>query len=103
MSLRSILLVGAVVATILFGSWGLSQDLRDEVLTGGELTAAQAATLEERLAQNPQDVTSRAQLPGYYFLERRAEPTGTPSTSSGSYATRRSRRCWRGRRGTSLP
>ena len=30
-------------------------------------------------------------------------PTGTPSTSSGSYATRRSRRCWRGRRGTSLP
>ena len=74
MSLRSILLVGAVVATILFGSWGLSEDLRDEVLKGGELTAAQTATLEERLAQNPQDVTSRAQLLGYYFLQYRAEP-----------------------------
>ena len=72
MSLRRLLLIGAVAALTLFGSTGSSQDLGEEVQKGWELTPAQAAALEARLVENPGELAARAQLLGYYFHERRA-------------------------------
>lgn len=72
MSLRRLLLIGAVAAPMLFGSTGSGQDLREEVQKGWELTPAQAAALEARLVANPEELAPRAQLLGYYFGQRRA-------------------------------
>ena len=67
MSLRRMLLVGAIAAPMLLGSGTSAEDLRDDVLKGSELTVEQAAALEQELAANPQDLSARAQLLGYYF------------------------------------
>ena len=67
MSLRRTFLVAAVSAPLLLGSASSAEDLRDDVLKGSELTLEQAAALEQRLAADPQDLSARAQLLGYYF------------------------------------
>ena len=50
------------------------QDLGQEATKGRGLSAAAAAALEVRLRENPQDLTARAQLVGYYYAGRRADP-----------------------------
>ena len=74
MSLRWLLLPSALAIPILFGSPGSAEDLREEVRKGWDLTSEQAAALERQLAGNPQDLSTRAQLLGYYFRQRRADP-----------------------------
>lgn len=51
-----------------------AQDLGREATQGRSLSAAQAATLEARLLDNPQDLRARARLVGYYHASRHADP-----------------------------
>jgi hypothetical protein len=47
---------------------GESEDEGCLALTGGELTAEEARTLEAKVGADPHDLRSRTQLLGYYFL-----------------------------------
>lgn len=69
-----LLLAGALMAGIVPPAAALAQDLDQEATRGRGLSAAEAAALEERLTENPQDLTARAQLVGYYHGHRRASP-----------------------------
>ncbi len=62
MPLHRLFLLGALAALLWFGSPGLTEDLREEALKGWDLTAADAAEGERRLAANPDDLNARAQL-----------------------------------------
>ena len=74
MVLRTLCLVGALATLIPVGSPGFAEDLREEAREGSDLTAEQAAALEARLAANPQDLSARAQLLGYYRGQMRSAP-----------------------------
>jgi len=74
MPVHRLLLLGALAAAFWLGSPGFGEDLREEARKGWDLTVEQAAALEEQLAADPQDVSARAQLLGYYFRQRRADP-----------------------------
>lgn len=54
-------------------------DLHSLALAGGELTAEAAAALEQQIEQNPDDVTARTKLLGYYF-------TGPPGEARRKHA-----------------
>ena len=69
-----LLLAGALAAGIVPPTAAMPQDLDREAARGRGLSATEAAALEERLAANPQDLTARAQLVGYYHGNRRASP-----------------------------
>ena len=70
----AILLAGALLTGIVPGAPGWSQDLGREATKGRSLSASEAATLEARLLDNPQDLSARAQLLGYYYASPRANP-----------------------------
>ena len=74
MTLRWMWFVGALAALMLVGPPGFAEDLRKEAREGFDLTAEEAATLEARLAANPQDLSARAQLLGYYRGQMRSAP-----------------------------
>lgn len=63
--------VAALLAALLIGAPGFAQDLREERLKGADLSAAEAAALEQQLLENPQDLVARARLVGYYQARRR--------------------------------
>ena len=69
-----VLLPGVVVAAGVSSGPAMLQDLREEASKGRDLSAAQAAMLERQLAEAPQSLGARAQLLGYYFRNRRANP-----------------------------
>ncbi len=64
----------ALVISALIATPASAQDLREEAIKGAELTAPQAAALEQQLAENPQNLVARAQLLGYYRAQRRSAP-----------------------------
>lgn len=70
----AILLAGALVISIVSAAPAWPQDLGEEATNGRSLSAAQAAALEQRLLDDPQDLSARAQLVGYYHAARRADP-----------------------------
>ena len=74
MSVHRLLLLGALAAPLWLGSPAFTEDLREEARKGWDLTAEQAAALERQLAANPQELSARAQLLGYYFRNRRIDP-----------------------------
>ena len=74
MPVHRLFLLGALAALLSSGSPGFTEDLREQARKGWDLTVEQAAALEQRLAADPQDVNARAQLLGYYFRQRRADP-----------------------------
>ena len=73
------ILPATLALALLLGAPGASQDLRDEARKGTQLTAAEAAALEERLAANPQDLAVRARLLGYLFRQRTRGSSGAHS------------------------
>ena len=75
MPVHRLLLPGALAALLWLGSPGLGEDLREEALKGWDLTAADAAERERRLAANSDDLNARAQLLGYYFRHQRTDPS----------------------------
>ncbi|MDE2972367.1 MAG: RNA polymerase subunit sigma-24 [Acidobacteriota bacterium] len=75
MPVHRLFLFAALAALLWFGSPGLTEDLRREAHKGWDLTAAEAAALERRLAANPEDLNARAQLLGYYFRHHRTDPS----------------------------
>ncbi len=68
------LLAFALATGIVTAAPAWPQDLGQEAAKGRSLSAAEAATLEARLLDNPQDLRARAQLVGYYHTGRRANP-----------------------------
>lgn len=70
----AILLACTLLTGIVPAAPGWPQDLGREATRGRSLSAAEAATLEARLLDNPQDLRARAQLVGYYHAGRRANP-----------------------------
>lgn len=65
--------VASVLVTLaLLAMPASAQDLREEKRKGQDLTAPQAAALEQQLAENPQNLVARAQLLGYYGAQRGA-------------------------------
>ena len=74
MSVHRLLLLGALAAPLWLGSPAFTEDLREEARRGWDLTAEQAAALERQMAANPQELSARAQLLGYYFRNRRIDP-----------------------------
>ncbi len=48
-----------------------AQDAHQDAMAGGEMDAAQAEKMEAILAENPDDISTRTKLLGYYFLHRR--------------------------------
>ncbi|MDE2972368.1 MAG: hypothetical protein OXU35_08680, partial [Acidobacteriota bacterium] len=68
------LLAFALATGIVTAAPAWPQDLSREAGKGRNLSAAEAAALERRLLDNPQDLTARAQLVGYYHAGRRANP-----------------------------
>jgi tetratricopeptide (TPR) repeat protein len=62
----TILVMGLCTVSLSARSAELSQSVRDAVLAGRNLTPEQVASLEEKLAADPSDVTARTQLLGYY-------------------------------------
>ena len=68
------LLACAWVTGIVAAAPAWPQDLGRLAAQGRSLRAAEAATLERRLLDNPQDLGARAQLVGYYHAGRRADP-----------------------------
>ncbi|MXW37981.1 MAG: hypothetical protein F4Z65_06935 [Acidobacteria bacterium] len=68
------LLAFALATGIVTAAPAWPQDLSREAGKGRNLSAAEAAVLERRLLDNPQDLTARAQLVGYYHAGRRANP-----------------------------
>ena len=75
MSVHRLFLLGALAAFLWWVPAGFTEDLRQEAHKGWDLTAAEAAELERRLAANPEDLSARAQLLGYYFRNRRTDPS----------------------------
>lgn len=65
---------GVVGVPLLLVSGGVAEDLREMARKGRNLTAEQAAGIELQLARNPQDVSGRARLLGYYFRQHRSDP-----------------------------
>ena len=75
MSVHRLFLLGALAALLWSGSPGFTEDLREQARKGWDLTPEQAASLEQRLAGDPQDASARAQLLGYYFRQSRSDPS----------------------------
>ncbi len=73
-SASAILLACAWVTGIVAAAPAWPQDLGQEAGKGRNLSAAEAAALERRLLDNPQDLRARAQLVGYYHASRRTNP-----------------------------
>ena len=63
--------VGALLAALTVGAPGFPQDLRAEWVKGEDLSAAEAAALEQQLLDHPQDLVARARLVGYHAARRR--------------------------------
>ena len=62
----------ALVISALIATPASAQDLREEAIKGAELTAMQAAALEQQLTENPQNLVARSQLLGYYRAQQRS-------------------------------
>lgn len=71
---QAILLALAIVIGVGPAVPARTQDLGQEAEKGRGLSAAEAAALEQRLLDNPQDLGARAQLVGYYHAGRRTNP-----------------------------
>ena len=74
MLLHLLLMVGVIAIPAVPAVPSLAQDLGEAARKGAKLTAAQAETLEHQLAQNPQSLSARAQLLGYYYLTGSNDP-----------------------------
>ena len=74
MLLHPVLMAGVIAMPAVLAVPSLAQDLGEAAMKGTELTAAQAETLENQLAENPQSLSARAQLLGYYYLTGSNDP-----------------------------
>lgn len=67
MSLKTKVIGGLLVVSLLLAAKGSAEDLMEELRKGWDLTRTEAAELEGQLTANPDDQRARAQLLGYYF------------------------------------
>ena len=74
MLLHPMLMVGVIAIPAVLAVPSVPQDLSEAAMKGTKLTAAQAETLEHQLAENPQSLSARAQLLGYYYLTGSNDP-----------------------------
>ena len=74
MLLHPMLMVGVIAIPAVLAVPSVPQDLSEAAMKGAKLTAAQAETLEHQLAENPQSLSARAQLLGYYYLTGSNDP-----------------------------
>ena len=64
----------AFVFLVVTGTTCFGEDAHRLTRLGAQMTSAEKASLEERVAKNPDDVETRTKLLGYYFIKGRQDP-----------------------------